>query len=130
MTRLGGEIRQARDSGSGFLPPRERSVFRHALLQNRKLSRKFFDQLAAVAITRADLDLFELGPAIELGDGQGVETVDPVRAAHHHAVEPTAAARSSRRGSVLVPPPADLFSHRTPHLGRQRTAAYPRDVRS
>ena len=105
-TGVGWKVSEPRNTRGGFRPSRHGPVFGLTLLEHRKLARELLDRLTAVAISGTDLYLLESVQNIELRDRQSIEAVHAVRISHHHAVEPTAAARPSGRGTKLfaLPP--------------------------
>ena len=81
--------------------------------------------MSAAAIGGADLDLVEPVEHVELGQRDAVDAADLDRLAHHHRVEPAAAARPAGDDAELAAAFAEGLADLVRQLGRERAAADP-----
>src|SRR5467141_1937703 len=86
------------------LPSRELFPHRLGLVPDALLLREVREHLVVVLVPDADLDRVAGVQHVELGDGHGVEPVDPRRVAQADGVHPSAASRPARDRAELVAP--------------------------
>ena len=83
---------------------------------------------ATHVVAGADGNLVEVVEHVELGQGDGVETVQHHRRAQHREIEPSGPPRAAGDGAVFVAALAKMLANVVIELGGERAAAHPRGV--
>src|SRR6266481_3656454 len=91
LARLGGQVLVVAQARRRALPSRELFPHRLGLVPDALLLREIREHLVVVLVPDADLDRVAGVQHVELGDGHGVEPVDPRRVAQADGVHPSAA---------------------------------------
>src|SRR5437868_3918730 len=92
-------------------------------------SRERLPDFRADVVADADGDFLELIEHIELGQGDGIESVQHRRGAEDGEVEPAGAARAAGHGAELVAARAQMLAVIVVQLRRKRATADARGVR-
>src|SRR5690606_17303345 len=83
------------DAGRGFSPTRQFFEYGFRFHDGVSAIGKNVEELAAIAVSYADLERLDAIKNVQLGDTQPVDAVDHNGALHGCAVKPTAAARTA-----------------------------------
>src|SRR5438552_14839784 len=126
LARLGGQVLVVPQARRRALPSRELFPHRLGLVPDALLLREVREHLVVELVADADLDRVAGVQHVELGDGQGVEPVDPRRVAQADGVHPSAASRPARDRAELLAARAQQVGNVTAQLRGARAVPDPR----
>src|SRR5216683_1100261 len=128
LARLGGQVLVVPQARRRALPSRELLPHRLGLVPDPLLLREVREHLVVVLVADADLDRLAGVQHVELGDGQGVEPIDPRGVAQADGVHPSAASRPARDRAELLAPRAQQIGNVAAQLRGERAAPHPRAI--
>src|SRR6266704_1107933 len=128
LARLGGQVLVVPQARRRALPSRELFPHRLGLVPDALLLREVREHLVVELVADADLDRVAGVQHVELGDGQGVEPVDPRRVAQADGVHPSAASRPARDRAELLAARAQQVGNVAAQLRGERAVPHPRAI--